>query len=69
MPEPSKTDRMMQFFAYAHLPEQSRAISLPFQALAQHMVDTLPSNPERTVGLRFLLQAKDCAIRASIYKE
>lgn len=61
-------DRMMQFFAYEHLPPHLQAISKPFGELAQHMVDTLPSNPERTVGLRKLLEAKDCAVRAQLFK-
>lgn len=61
-------DKMMQFFAYAHLPEHLQAISRPFGDLAQTIVDTLPSNPERTVALRKLLEAKDCAVRASLYK-
>lgn len=62
-------DRMLQFFAYSHLPENLRAHSKPFGDLAQHIVDTLPSNPERTVALRKLLEAKDCAVRAFLYKE
>lgn len=59
---------MLQFFAYAHLPEHLQAISKPFGVLAEHMVATLPRNPERSAGLRKLLEAKDCAVRAQIYK-
>lgn len=62
------TDKMMQFFAYAHLPEKLQGVSKPFGDLAQHICDTLPQNPERTVALRKLLEAKDCAVRALIYK-
>jgi hypothetical protein len=62
-------DRMMQFFAYEHLPTHLQAISKSFGDLAQHIVDTLPMNPERTVSLRKLLEAKDCAVRAQLYKE
>lgn len=61
-------DRMMQFFAYDHLPEHLKAVSKPFGELAQKVVDELPSNPERTVALRKLLEAKDCAVRALLYK-
>lgn len=60
---------MMQFFAYAHLPVHLQNISKPFCDLAQQMIDTLPRNPERTAGLRKLLEAKDCAVRASLFKE
>lgn len=59
---------MLQFFAHAHLPEHLQAISKPFGDLAEHMVSTLPRNPERTAGLRKLLEAKDCAVRAQLYK-
>jgi len=62
-------DRMLQFFAYQHLPEHLQAASKPFADLAQIIVDTLPSNPERTVALRKLLEAKDCAVRALLFKE
>lgn len=63
------TDRMMQFFAYSHLPPHLQEISKPFGELAQQIVDTLPANAERTAGLRKLLEAKDCVVRAKLYKE
>lgn len=63
------TDRMMQFFAYAHLPPHLQAVSKPFGELAETMVATLPANAERTAGLRKLLEAKDCMVRALLYKE
>ena len=59
---------IMQFFGYAHLPERMQAVSSPFGDLAQKIVDGLPRNPERTVALRKLLEAKDVAVRASIFK-
>lgn len=62
-------DRMLQFFGYAHLPEHLQAVSKPFRDLANQIVETLPQNPERTVALRKLLEAKDCAVRALIYKD
>ena len=62
-------DRMMQFFAYSHLPPHLQEISKPFGDLAQQIVDTLPANAERTAGLRKLLEAKDCIVRAKLYKE
>lgn len=61
-------DRMLQFFAWAHLPPHLQEISKPFGELAQWMVDNLPMNPERTAGLRKLLEAKDCAVRARLFK-
>lgn len=62
-------DRMMQFFAYSHLPPHLQEISKPFGDLAELIVSTLPANAERTAGLRKLLEAKDCAVRAKLYKE
>lgn len=61
-------DRMLQFFTYEHLPEHLQAVSKPFGELARQIVEELPSNPERTVALRKLLEAKDCAVRALLYK-
>ena len=59
---------LIQFFAYAHLPEHLQAVSRPFGELAAKIVETLPRNPERTVALRKLLEAKDCAVRALLFK-
>lgn len=63
------TDRMMQFFAYEHLPPHLQEISRPFGEMAKQIVETLPANAERTAGLRKLLEAKDCIVRAKLYKE
>ena len=63
------SDRILQFFAYEHLPPHLREASAPFGRLARQIVDTLPANPELTVALRKLLEAKDAAVRAAIYKE
>ena len=60
-------DWMLQFFAYEHLPEHLQAVSKPFGELAEHIVNTLPMNPERTVALRKLMEAKDCAVRALLF--
>jgi len=59
----------MQFFAYNHLPEHLQAVSKPFGDLAQVIFETLPRNPERSVALRKLLEAKDAAVRAKLLKE
>ncbi len=59
---------LIQFFSYGHLPEHLQLISKPFCDLANQIV-ALPTNPERTMALRKLLEAKDCAVRASLFKE
>jgi len=61
-------DRLLQFFEYYHLPDSLQEISKPFNKLAYQICEVLPSNPERTVALRKLLEAKDCAVRSLIYK-
>jgi hypothetical protein len=61
-------DRISQFFTYSHLPAHLQAASAPFGELASFLV-TLPMNPERTVALRKLLESKDAAVRAVLYKE
>ena len=63
-PAQGQPDRMMAFFTYKHLPAHLQAASKPFCDLAEHIVANIPSNPERTVALRKLLEAKDCAVRA-----
>lgn len=63
-----KADNILQFFHYAHLPETLRVRSQPFCELARQIVTTTPKNAERTVALRKLLEAKDCAVRAFIAK-
>lgn len=66
-PDPNQ-DPLLQFFAYTHLPEPLQAVSWRFAALAEQLVADLPRNPERTVALRKLLEAKDCAVRAKLWK-
>ena len=65
----SEYEHIMQFFAYAHLPPHLQAVSKPFGELAERIAATLPSNPERTVALRKLLEGKDAAVRAFLAEE
>src|SRR5229473_5869213 len=58
---------MLQFFEFSHLRPDLQAVSKPFCELAHNSIGTLPRNPERTVMLRKLLEAKDCAVRALLY--
>jgi len=62
-------DHIIQFFAFAHLPPHLQAVSKPFAEMAGWITETLPRNPERTVALRKLLEAKDAAVRALLAKE
>lgn len=64
----SAPEHILQFFAYEHLPPHLQRVSLPFHLLATTIVADLPRNPERTVALRKLLEAKDAAVRAALAK-
>jgi hypothetical protein len=68
LPETEQTEPMLQFFVFAHLPEHLQAVSGRFCDMAHSLVALLPRNPERTTALRKLLEAKDCAVRALLYK-
>jgi len=70
LPEESEMEtqeHIEQFFAFEHLPPHLQEVSKPFAELAA-VVLTLPRNPERTVALRKLLEAKDAAVRAKLAK-
>lgn len=61
-------NRILQFFAYEHLPPHLQGVSKPFGDLARCICDSVPHNPEARVALRKLLEAKDAAVRAVLYK-
>lgn len=60
------SEPIVKYFAYDHLPERLRIISQPFGDLALFMCQSLPRSAERAAGLRKLLEAKDCAVRAAL---
>lgn len=60
------TQQVARFFEFGHLPEPQRRLSAPCYLLAQQMIHELPDGPELTTGLRKLLEAKDCFVRASL---
>lgn len=62
-PEP-----ILQFFTFGHLPVHLGAVSAPFAVLATELIQKLPRNPERSVALRKLLESKDAAVRALLFK-
>lgn len=57
---------MLRFFRFEHLPPSLQSTSKPLAEHAVHAVETLPRCAERTAGLRKLLEAKDCFVRAAI---
>lgn len=58
---------LLQFFAYTHLSIDLQEVSKPFADVAFYIVHHLPANGERTMALRKLLEAKDCAVRAYLF--
>lgn len=59
---------LLQFFAWAHLPPHLQEVSRPFGELAEKIAAG-PMNAETTVALRKLLESKDCAVRAVLFKD
>lgn len=62
-------NRLMQFFKYDHLPERLQEISKPCADLAKEIYGKLPESPETIAGLRKLLEAKDCFVRARLEED
>jgi len=56
---------ILKFFKYEHLPKNLQAVSKPICELAETMA-MVGSGAELTVGLRKLLEAKDCFVRSVI---
>jgi len=59
-------NELMQFFEYAHLPRELREVSAELCQLAKNMDLFLPASAEKTAGMRKLLEAKDCFVRARL---
>ncbi|MEU3318841.1 hypothetical protein [Streptomyces sp. NPDC006785] len=60
------TTHLLRYFEYGHLPAHLQAVSKPCGDLAQELVAVLPDGPELSAGLRKLLEAKDCFVRAAL---
>lgn len=61
------SDPNLQFFTYKHLPDNLQEISKKFAELAHYIDSSLPSNDQSSEAIRYLLIAKDCAVRARLY--
>lgn len=60
------TSPIMKYFESAHLPPHLQAVVHPFKDLAYTMDLNLPDSAEKSAGLRKLLEAKDCMVRAKL---
>ena len=61
MPSP-----IMQHFVFEHLPEHLQKVSRPIGELARAFDESLADGPEKSAGLRKLMEAKDCFVRAAL---
>lgn len=61
-----RTLKLLTFFLGWHLPPHLEEISAESMGLAFSMMKQLPDGPELTAGLRKLLEAKDCFVRAAL---
>ena len=59
-------NRLMKFFKSDHLPPPLQFVATPCCELAAQMDADLPESAEKTAGLRKLLEAKDCFVRAKL---
>jgi hypothetical protein len=55
----------IQYFNYDHLPfNKTREVSQQVCNLAHLLEEILPDGPEKSAGMRKLLEAKDCFVRS-----
>ena len=57
---------IMKYFTYEHLPANLKVVSKRIADVATYMDNSMPASPEKTAGLRKLLEAKDCFVRANL---
>jgi hypothetical protein len=60
---PTNVDK---FFVSTHLPAHLQEVAKPIEELAKLMDESLPDGAEKSAGMRKLLEAKDCFIRAGL---
>lgn len=62
------TTTTIKYFTYEHLPTDLQVVSKPISDLAHMLEDMLPDGPEKSAGMRKLLEAKDCFVRSMLEK-
>ena len=60
------TRAVLNYFTWEHLPPHLRPPSEAIGKAAHELALTVPDGPEKTAGLRKLLEAKDCMVRAAL---
>ena len=64
----ASTKSLLRYFRYHDLPEPIQSVATQCAALAAYMA-VEADGPEVTAGLRKLLEAKDCFLRAMLPRE
>ena len=64
-----KEPEILQHFEYRHLPEHLQKVSKLYHDMAHAAIEALPMCAELMAGLRKLLEAKDCFVRAARHKK
>jgi hypothetical protein len=57
---------IMKHFSYSHLPDESRPVVKRICDLAYQLDDEVRDGAEKSAGLRKLIEAKDCFVRATL---
>lgn len=61
------TANILRWFDDSHLPPHLQAVVGPIRQIAETMASAFPhGGPELTVGLRKLLEGKDCLVRVAV---
>ena len=58
--------QILDYFEYSHLPPGLQEVSRAICEIAYDLDKALPPSAEKSAGLRKLLEAKDCFVRARI---
>ena len=64
--ESGMNNPIMKYFEYDHLPPNLQEVSMDICNLAIQMDMSLSDCEEKSAGLRKLLEAKDCFVRAKL---
>ena len=62
-------NRLLKWPRNENLPPHLQAVVKPIDALAQEMDTALAEGAEKTAGMRKLIEAKDCFVRARIEQD
>lgn len=63
--EKTAEEAILRYFSFSHLPPKLQRVSREFAIFAREAM-SLPRSAERAAGLRKLLEAKDCLVRAAL---